>query len=277
MSTQADTKFTTAAKIAAISKKLETAIANWLQVLKTYRSQNTASTVETLQQHINAALLTLSTEYKAFQKDMDDPSKFSPYLVEGMTKLDAKLDSFGQVGNAANWVGAAAMMAAAPPAAWVVAEPLLSLRERTGAKHDKLTSYVAAIGEKVKAQKTNCYSGTISVKDSPSRASRENTCDVFEDMAADLKFADDLLGICGDDVAYETRSHEEFCMAPTVKECLPSLNNPCLEGKIQPSKLLPHRALDALDDDEHFVSRRRLPSTVPETSLRVRVRDRASS
>ena len=208
---------------------------------------------------------------------MDDPSKFSPYLIEGMYALDAKLDSFGQPGNAANWAAAATTMAVAPQWAWPVAVPGLALREEFGGTHFLLGPYVDAIGEKVKAQKINCYSGTISVKDSPSRASRENTCDVFEDMAADLKFADDLLGICGDDVAYETRSHEEFCKAPTVKECLPSLNNPCLESKIQPSKLLPHRALDALDDDEHFVSRRRLPSTVPETSLRVRVRDRASS
>ena len=251
MSTQADTQFTTAEDIAEISEKVETAIANWQQVLRTYRSQNTASTVETLQQHINAALLTLSTEYKAFQKDMDDPSKFSPYLVEGMTKLDAKLDSFGQVGNAANWAAAAATMAFAPPAAWVVAEPLLSLRERTGAKHDKLTSYVAAIGEKVKAQKTNCYSGTIGVKPPPEPPEKsapgeerlpdlwepENTCDVFDEMEADLKFADDLLGICGkEDVDYKTPSYEAFCKTRDT------------------TLTLPHHALSALGKKAHHVS-----------------------
>ena len=142
---------------------------------------------------------------------MDDPSKFSPYLIEGMYALDAKLDSFGQPGNAANWALAAASMAVFPPTAWYFAAPFLAIRESRGARHDELTSYVAAIGKKVKAHKSNCYSGTIGVKPPPAPRTPsapgeepENTCDVFEDMEADLKFADGLLGICGEDVNYET-------------------------------------------------------------------------
>ena len=197
--------------------QIQAGIDNWVTVLSNARTVE-ASSIKTLQGHINAVLLELDTTYSNFLSDMDNPEEFSEYLRKGMATLQGRTNTFGMKVGLIDF-----------------GYPL--------SDYESLKPVVKELGDLVKLSKDNCESKTIFTDPAvgETAATAQNTCSVYADMDADLQFAEDsLFGLCGPTVEFKTDAHERFC-----KTYAPP------EGE---AAKLPSRALDALSAAERYIS-----------------------